>query len=31
MRAITPPQYSVLEERKHEWVAIAGDDIDHFQ
>lgn len=24
-----PPEYSVYEERKHRWVAIVGDDIDH--
>ena len=25
-----PPEYSVCEERKHPWVAIVGDGIDHF-
>lgn len=25
-----PPEYSVYEERKHRWVAVVGDDIDHF-
>lgn len=25
-----PPTYSVYEERKHPWVAILGDDIEHF-
>jgi hypothetical protein len=24
-----PPHYSVYEERKHRWVAIVGEDIDH--
>ena len=24
-----PPNYSVYEERKHGWVAIIGDDIEH--
>lgn len=25
-----PPRYSVWEQRKHGWVAIAGDDIEHY-
>jgi hypothetical protein len=25
-----PPEYSVYEERKHAWVAIVGEGIDHF-
>ena len=25
-----PPSYSVYEGRKHRWVAVIGDDIDHF-
>lgn len=25
-----PPEYSVYEGRKHGWVAIVGDDIDHY-
>lgn len=25
-----PPHYSVYEDRKHRWVAIAGDGIEHF-
>lgn len=25
-----PPQYSVYEDRKHAWVEIAGDGIDHY-
>lgn len=25
-----PPIYSVYEERKHKWVSIIGDDIEHF-
>lgn len=25
-----PPQYSVYEERKHAWVAVVGDGIEHF-
>lgn len=25
-----PPDYSVYEERKHAWVAIVGDDIEHY-
>jgi hypothetical protein len=26
-----PPEYSVYEERKHAWVTIVGDDIDHYE
>ena len=29
--AFPPPEYSVYEERKHAWVAIVGDDIEHFE
>ena len=25
-----PPEYSVYEQRKHRWVAVAGDGIEHF-
>lgn len=25
-----PPHYSVFEERKHRWLAIQGNDIEHF-
>jgi hypothetical protein len=25
------PEYSVYEERMHKWIAILGDDIEHFQ
>lgn len=28
--AFPPPEYSVYESRKHGWLAIAGDGIDHF-
>jgi hypothetical protein len=27
----SPPEYSVYEERMHKWIAILGDDIEHFQ
>ena len=26
-----PPEYSVYEGRKHKWVAIVGEDIEHFE
>lgn len=26
-----PPKYSVYEGRKHSWLAITGDGIDHFE
>jgi len=25
-----PPEYSVYEERKHKWVTIVGDDVEHY-
>ena len=28
--AFPQPQYSVWEQRKHEWVAIVGDAVEHF-
>jgi len=28
--AFPPPEYSIYEERKHAWVAILGDDIEHY-
>lgn len=28
--AFPPPEYSVFESRKHRWVAVIGDGIDHF-
>lgn len=28
--AFPPPAYSVFEERKHRWVALIGDTIEHF-
>ncbi|WP_299194404.1 GFA family protein [uncultured Erythrobacter sp.] len=28
--AFPPPQYSVYEDRQHSWVALVGDDIEHY-
>lgn len=28
--AFPPPSYSVYETRRHSWVAIAGDDLEHY-
>jgi hypothetical protein len=28
--AFPPPEYSVYEGRKHAWIAVVGDGIDHF-
>jgi hypothetical protein len=28
--AFPPPRFSVYEERRHPWVAVTGDDVEHF-